>query len=92
MERDVQLCVVRVLDMIDAEGCDHIGDRCPIKAKQDRPKNGTLRYPKLNGSWSRLLITNPHELGPLCQVIRLDPVQRVTMDSKSEPQSTQERT
>ena len=77
--------------MVDAEGCDHIGDRCNIKAEQDRPKNGTLRYPELNGSWSRLLITDPHELGPLCQV-RPDPVQRMTVDSESELQSTQEST
>ena len=77
--------------MIDAEWCDHIGDRCDIKAEQDRPKNGTLQYPELNGSWSRLLITDPQELGPLCQV-RPDPIQRTTMDSESELQSTQEST
>ena len=91
MERDVQLCVVRILDMIDAEGCDHIGDRCDMKAKQDRPKNGTLRYPKLEGSWNRLLITDLLELEPLFQV-RPDPIQRVTVDSKSELQSMQEST
>ena len=82
MERDVQLRVVRVLDMVDAEGCDHIGDQCDVQAEQDRPENGTLRYPKLDSRWSRLLITDPHELGPLCQV-RPDPIQCATMDSES---------
>ena len=91
MERDVQLRVVRVLDMVDAEGCDHIGDRCDVQAEQDRPENGTLRYPKLDSRWSRLLITDPHELGPLCQ-LKPDPIQCATMDSESELQSTQEST
>ena len=78
MEGDVQLCVVRVLDVVDAEGCDHVSDRCDVQAEQDRPENWTLRYPELDGRWSRLLIPDPHELGPLCQ-IRPDPIQRTTV-------------
>ena len=60
LERYVQLCVVGVLDMVDAEGCDHIGNRWYIQAEQNRSKNGTLRYTELNDARNRLLITDPH--------------------------------
>ena len=76
--------------MVDTEGCDNVSDRFYVQTEQDRPKNKTLRYFELDGSWNRLLVANPRELEPLCQII-LDPILCMTTDYECEPQFMQER-